>query len=448
MREHGLNRVQAGCAGLALVCLWFDLPLHAWLSRPLCAPAATARSRTAMLAKKRGFGSPTKQRPAKKPAKGGFGTAPVKKAAPAGQHPAVRPGAAYNRATQAQLDYLVHMGRTLKGSKDPDAWFRWAAAAAEIKDYGEARMILQAGVHHIGMYNAGFLLDALGEMHRIGPTREIEAASKQVNWPGKGDESPYPAEEMRFVRLSAPEWPPDSPRGSPYTSGQGAVCLSTTPVIDPSECAWLVEQVEQKAGELWIVDHSDESMRGVDKVWNRKFPDRLWLRQIPGLLDWFEHRLRTRMFPMLQSLYPEAIPHPDALRCYDAFISRYEADGMKSLEVHQDTTDFTFTIALNPTSDYDGGGTIFPSLRAANKPADAPFEYTVVKPEVGCIAAFPGKLRHGGNEITRGVRYMIPLFIYLDGNYGSDRERGYLLQEAGIHPGPLFGLDAAAAARN
>jgi hypothetical protein len=31
--------------------------------------------------------------------------------------------------------------------------------------------------------------------------------------------------------------------------------------------------------------------------------------------------------------------------------------------VHQDTTDFTFTIALNPSSDYDGGGTVFPNVR-------------------------------------------------------------------------------------
>ena len=38
---------------------------------------------------------------------------------------------------------------------------------------------------------------------------------------------------------------------------------------------------------------------------------------------------------------------------------RYDAAGMSSLEVHQDTTDFTFTIALNPSEDYGGGGTLF-----------------------------------------------------------------------------------------
>ena len=42
----------------------------------------------------------------------------------------------------------------------------------------------------------------------------------------------------------------------------------------------------------------------------------------------------------------------ETLKHHDAIISRYDADGMASLEVHQDTTDFTFTIALNPASEY------------------------------------------------------------------------------------------------
>ena len=62
---------------------------------------------------------------------------------------------------------------------------------------------------------------------------------------------------------------------------------------------------------------------------------------------------------------PEAIPTADVLRCHDAFISRYDAAGMASLEVHQDTTDFTFTIALNPASEYEGGGTWFEKLGLA-----------------------------------------------------------------------------------
>ena len=75
---------------------------------------------------------------------------------------------------------------------------------------------------------------------------------------------------------------------------------------------------------------------------------------------------------MRQSLYPEAIPSSETLRCHDAFISRYDAGGMNSLEVHQDTTDFTFTIGLNPASDFEGGGTVFPDIRPSGGAASGP----------------------------------------------------------------------------
>ena len=145
---------------------------------------------------------------------------------------------------------------------------------------------------------------------------------------------------------------------------------------------------------------------------------------------------------MRQSLYPEAIPSSETLRCHDAFISRYDAGGMNSLEVHQDTTDFTFTIALNDAAEYTGGGTLFPSLRPVEAPENEPFANTVVAPDVGCVASFPGRLYHGGNEITRGTRYIIPLFIYIDANKLSGEPRGYLLDAAKIPRAVPSGLDA------
>jgi predicted 2-oxoglutarate/Fe(II)-dependent dioxygenase YbiX len=41
------------------------------------------------------------------------------------------------------------------------------------------------------------------------------------------------------------------------------------------------------------------------------------------------------------------------------------------------------------------------------------------------VVAFPGKLRHGGAPVTRGRRYIIPLFIYADTN-ASGRKPGYV----------------------
>ena len=377
---------------------------------------------------------------------------------------------------------------TAESSSAAEPWLILASSCAEVEEYAEARMVLEAGIAQCGSAaGSETLIGALGQMRRVGSSQEVEEAGEALAWPGKGDESPYDPSEHRFLAFSSPAWPSDSPRGSYYPTGESAVRLSETPVLDPSECAWVVAQAEQ-AWAAAIGDFADDENIGSDKIWDKPFPDRLWLRevrnvpcmrtaactldthctralhtgtarahaphmhalhctrplQVPGLLAWFEHRLRTRLFPMLQLLYPEAIPRVDCLRCHDAFVSRYDASGMASLEVHQDTTDFTFTIALNPLSEYEGGGTVMPDLRAADAEASAPYETIVVKPDVGCVTSFPGRLRHGGNAISSGFRYIIPLFIYLDVNKATGKPRGWLLESAGIRPGHMTGLDAMA----
>jgi len=342
----------------------------------------------------------------------------------------VKQGKALARACAKQADEAA----------DPRRWLQLAAAAAQLEEYAEARVIMEAGIRYCGEEDGGMLTQALGQMRRSGPAPEVELAASTIEWPGKGDESLYDARAMRFSRLSAPAWPDDCPRGTYYPNGDNAIAISDTPVLPPSECEWVVCQAEKMARERWLSDHADASNIGSDRIWAKGFPDRLWLREVPGLVEWFEHRLRTRLFPMLASLYPEAIPTSDVLRCHDAFISRYDADGMASLEVHQDTTDFTFTIALNPSAEYEGGGTVFPDVRPAHTP-DQPFTDHVAAPDVGCVASFPGRLRHGGNAITSGVRYIIPLFIYLDRNKLTDRDRGYLLTEMGLTPAEPTGLD-------
>ena len=73
--------------------------------------------------------------------------------------------------------------------------------------------------------------------------------------------------------------------------------------------------------------------------------------------------------------------------------------------------------------------------------ADEPFRDMVAAPDCGCVASFCGRLHHGGNAITRGTRYIIPLFIYLDRNKLTDRPRGYLLRELGLALETPTGLD-------
>ena len=64
-----------------------------------------------------------------------------------------------------------------------------------------------------------------------------------------------------------------------------------------------------------------------------------------------------------------------------------------------------------------------------------------MRADVGGVCSFPGRLFHGGEAVTSGYRYIIPLFIYLDSNR-SGKDRGYLLRGAGIPLPPRTGVDA------
>ena len=88
---------------------------------------------------------------------------------------------------------------------------------------------------------------------------------------------------------------------------------------------------------------------------------------------------------------------------WDAFVVRYDAAAQRSLPTHQDDSHLSLTIALNETSEYDGGGTSFEDLGGEG----------FVRPEKGCVVAFPGELRHGGRAVTRGVRYIIAVFLWV-----------------------------------
>ena len=59
------------------------------------------------------------------------------------------------------------------------------------------------------------------------------------------------------------------------------------------------------------------------------------------------------------------------------------------------------TIALNSSMDYTGGGTYFVDLGRA------------LKIEQGHYISFPGNLRHGGDPITSGTRYILAMFLYV-----------------------------------
>ena len=118
------------------------------------------------------------------------------------------------------------------------------------------------------------------------------------------------------------------------------------------------------------------------------------------------------------------------LRLHDAFIVRYDAevDGSLSLPEHRDTSSMSFTVALNRRrnthgvdeagcGDFVGGGTWFEALGPAGVVVDA---------DIGCACAFAGPLRHAGYPITRGTRYILVLFCYVEGFPYGDLVNNYV----------------------
>ena len=113
---------------------------------------------------------------------------------------------------------------------------------------------------------------------------------------------------------------------------------------------------------------------------------------------------------------------------------KYDGDNagaQNSLAVHTDESAFSFTIALNDRSEYEGGGTCFESIRLSEADGGSKkddFEPLTLNADAGGVVAFPGTIRHGGSPVTKGVRYIIPLFLYLCEN-GNGKEPGYVTKE-------------------
>lgn len=82
---------------------------------------------------------------------------------------------------------------------------------------------------------------------------------------------------------------------------------------------------------------------------------------------------------------------------------------MALLEEHEDGSQWSFVIALNNASEYEGGGTKFVELKSA----------PVFRPAVGCATLFSGKNRHCGVAITAGTRYILAGFLKVDGMIGG-----------------------------
>jgi predicted 2-oxoglutarate/Fe(II)-dependent dioxygenase YbiX len=123
--------------------------------------------------------------------------------------------------------------------------------------------------------------------------------------------------------------------------------------------------------------------------------------KVPALRDWLQDRSRRVIFPTLAAYYGF---DPSELHYMDLFLVRYDADSsgaQRALRAHRDRSLLSFNILLSEPSDFDGGGTSFDVLGGE-----------VVHPShIGDLTIHPGKARHSGVAVSRGVRHVIVGFV-------------------------------------
>ena len=87
---------------------------------------------------------------------------------------------------------------------------------------------------------------------------------------------------------------------------------------------------------------------------------------------------------------------------FDLFVVKYDPNGQSMLSIHRDSSVLSFIALLSNPDDYIGGGTYY--------------EYydKTVMPAKGDLLFHSGKIRHGGNKITSGKRYILIGFFNVD----------------------------------
>ncbi|KAL7476333.1 hypothetical protein ACHAW6_002208 [Cyclotella cf. meneghiniana] len=160
------------------------------------------------------------------------------------------------------------------------------------------------------------------------------------------------------------------------------------------ECRGMVEEAENVASQMgWTTTrHGNYPTTDIPIV------------QLPNTLNLLRSSLQSRLYPLLRHQFSTYLPDPTKLRVADGFIVKYDANGGQSeLRPHRDGSVLSFNIALNDSTDYEGGGTWFHSLGES------------IRIEKGEVVSHASGILHGGHGITSGRRYIMVCFVILEG---------------------------------
>ena len=164
------------------------------------------------------------------------------------------------------------------------------------------------------------------------------------------------------------------------------IYVSKKPLFSAAECENVIRMAEEEG-------------HGLPSTKSGKYQiGKAWIKEMPGVLNWFNGALSNHLFPTLSKLFPDLLPDASKLRAHSVAILKYNASHPQT-DVHVDDALFAFTIALSHDSSFEGGGTYFEHL---GKVIDMPQGHATFR---------PGAVRHAGSAVSSGVRYVVGGFI-------------------------------------
>jgi tetratricopeptide (TPR) repeat protein len=189
----------------------------------------------------------------------------------------------------------------------------------------------------------------------------------------------------RYFDLKTSKESPLMPAYVGYFSSD--LCFVTKdPILSPDKCLKVIDSAEQYVEEWTTSRHYAVPTNDVP------------IHRVPPLLSWFVTWMESTVYPLLAHQFGL---RPHHFYVHDAFVVRYEASEHNHLPCHYDESTHSLVLSLN--DDFEGGGTYFCD------------HDTTIRPKQGALVSFCGnRLRHGGNVVTKGVRYILAVFLYYD----------------------------------
>ena len=196
------------------------------------------------------------------------------------------------------------------------------------------------------------------------------------------------------------------------------VCASKRPILSKEACRFLIQSAQDTAAQ-----------RGgytTDRHVHAPTCDIPVFELAPPAVRWICHGFDRVLLPLVASTLPSELGlSTESLRIQDCFIVRYDGEddkqdqstspGFASLRPHEDESLVSLTIALNDMSEYEGGGLFVASTG------------DLLNGDAGTVLCFAGGLVHGGYPVTKGTRWILTVFLYVDRNL-SGHEPGYTIQ--------------------